>query len=66
MLEIFRSNSLFSILGLLLFTVLIRLSIFFIPLPLEPALHAPFAELIFDWLEEHKLFAFQLPVLATL
>lgn len=65
MLEIFRSNSLFSIIGLFIFTIVIRLSIFFIPMPSEPLLHTPFAEFLFTWLREHQLFTFQLPVLAT-
>lgn len=66
MLEIFRSNSLFSIIGLFIFTIVIRLSIFFIPMPAEPLLHTPFAEFLFNWLKEHQLFTFQLPVLATI
>lgn len=66
MLEIFRSNSLASVVGLLFFTFFIRLAIFFIPVPIESVVHTPFAELIFNWLKGNQLFTFQLQVLATL
>ena len=66
MLEIFRSNSLASILGLLLFTFSIRLAVFFIPLPAEPTIHTTFAELIFKGLRANQLFTLQMQVLATM
>lgn len=66
MLEIFRSNSIFSFIGLILFTVLIRISSFFILSPIEPIINTPFAAILFDWLKAHQLFAYQTQVIASL
>ncbi|MCG9880012.1 MAG: DUF6427 family protein [Bacteroidia bacterium] len=66
MLEIFRSNTIFSVAGLLLFTILLRLAMFFSPVLVEPDIHTPFAEIVFNWLKNHQLFNYQLPLLASL
>jgi hypothetical protein len=66
LLDIFRSNTIFSIAGLVLFTVLVRLAIFFVPAPVEPILNTPFSALIFDWLKNHQLFPYQNAVIATI
>ncbi len=65
MLEFFRSNTLFSIIGLVLFTILLRMATFFVAVPIEIELHTPFAQVIFDWLHNHQLFGNQNQFIAT-
>lgn len=56
MLELFRSNTIFSIAGLFVFTLVVRFAGFTIQAPVEPLLNTPFAELIFDLLKSNQLF----------
>jgi hypothetical protein len=65
-LELFRSNSVFSLFGLILFTILIRMSSFFVLAPMEPIINTPFADIIFDWLKTNQLFKYQGQVIASL
>lgn len=66
MLDIFRSNTIFSIAGLVLFAILIRLASFFVAVPVEPIYNTPFSSLIFAWLKENQLFLNQNAILATI
>ncbi len=66
MLEIFRTNTIFSIAGLILFTLLVRFASFIIPAPVEPLLNTPFAELVFKVLKENQLFTHMNSLIAIL
>lgn len=66
MINLFRSNTIFSQAALLLFVVLLRLPSFMTHHSLEPALNTPFAEVIFRFLSAHSLFLHMNEVLAAL
>ncbi len=66
MLSIFRTKTLFSIICLLVFTILIRLSTIFIHVPVEPTINTPIAQLVFDWLRSFGGFGLKTNLLATL
>ncbi|MBC7381368.1 MAG: hypothetical protein H7296_00045 [Bacteroidia bacterium] len=66
MLTLFRSKSLLSIIGLLVFTILIRLSTIFIPVSVHPTINTPFAQLVFDWLRSFGGFELKTNLIATL
>lgn len=51
---------------MVVFTILIRISTFFIPIPLSPNFYTPFADLVFDWLANHQAFLGQNQVIAVL
>ncbi|MEI7978136.1 MAG: DUF6427 family protein [Bacteroidota bacterium] len=50
MLNLFRNNSIFSLLFLIVFTILIRISPFLINLPIDLNINAPLAQILFEWI----------------
>ncbi len=50
MLNLFRNNSIFALLFLIVFTVLIRISPFLITLPIDLNINAPLAQILFEWI----------------
>ena len=50
MLNLFRNNSIFSLLFLIVFTILIRISPFLITLPIDLNINAPLAQILFEWI----------------
>lgn len=50
MLNLFRKNSIFALLFLIVFTVLIRISPFLITLPIDLNINAPLAQILFEWI----------------
>ncbi|MDP1726091.1 MAG: DUF6427 family protein [Bacteroidota bacterium] len=65
MLSIFRSKSIFSIICLLAFTILIRLSTIFYSSPVEPNINTPFAQLVFDWIRSFGGYEFKSYLIAS-
>jgi hypothetical protein len=51
---------------MVVFTILIRISTFFIPIPLSTNFYTPFADLVFDWLANHQVYRGQNQVIAIL
>lgn len=50
MLNLFRNNSIFSLLFLIVFTILIRISPYLINLPIDLNINAPLAQILFEWI----------------
>jgi hypothetical protein len=50
LLNLFRNNSIFALLFLIVFTVLIRISPFLITLPIDLNINAPLAQILFEWI----------------
>jgi hypothetical protein len=50
LLNLFRNNSIFSLLFLIVFTILIRISPFLINLPIDLNINAPLAQILFEWI----------------
>lgn len=56
MLNLFRSNTLFSVLGLLIFTLLLRMAPLFVPIHEQPNINTPLAQLLFHWLNNNPFY----------
>jgi hypothetical protein len=50
LLNLFRNNSIFSLLFLIVFTILIRISPYLINLPIDLNINAPLAQILFEWI----------------
>ncbi len=56
MLNLFRTNTVFSVVGLLIFTLLIRMAPLFVPIHVQPNINTPLAQILFHWLNNNPVF----------